>query len=537
MRTRQPPNGRENQVVIRAHGTYAGEAFTGEFVGGSVLQLRNNTKPYPVELTAQAGDTHIHLAGTIEDIKQFAGANLQLQIEGQDLADLYKIVHIPFQPSPPYALRGHLDYDNSGKRIRFSDFAGRVGESDLEGNFNVDRAGARPLVTADLKSNAVRMQDLGGFIGAAPGKEGAPTEGPKQAAAHAAADTQQTLLPNTPIDLSKVRSTDYRVHYRGEHIVTSWAPLDHIDAELTIRNGDIKLEPLDFAVGSGTIHSVIELNGHVNPIHAKADIDFRHVDFQRLLQTTSFAKGIGVIGGRWVIDGTGNSLAQILAHGNGDLKLFMGSGDLSAIIVNAAGLDVGGTILSLLGMPTQAKINCMVSDFALNNGVLDTRALVLDTDQGNVYGKGNIDLRDEGIAYQITEESKHFTIGALHAPIDITGDLQASEREAGTGGARCTPWHRRGIDRGISPGRAAVDDPARARQGPQLQCFDRRRTTATADHAANRGSDDRHAQRSTDSAERGRRAEPRGRQATIRCRNRRRHPSRRRTRHRRAASR
>ena len=84
----------------------------------------------------------------------------------------------------------------------------------------------------------------------------------------------------------------------------------------------------------------------------------------------------------------------------------------------------GGSIASLLGLPENAKINCMVSDFGLTNGVLNTRALVLDTDQGNVYGKGNIDLRDEGIAYQITEEEKHFTIGALHAPIDITGTFK-----------------------------------------------------------------------------------------------------------------
>jgi uncharacterized protein involved in outer membrane biogenesis len=353
-----------------------------------------------------------------------SGANLQLELRGQDLADLYKLLHLPLAPSPPYTLRGHLDYDKDGKRIRFTNLAGRVGESDLEGDLDVHRVGERPLVTADLKSRNVRMADLGGFIGAPPGRAEAPTEGPKQRAEHAEQAAKPTLLPDTPIDLSKIRSTDYKVHYRGEHVATSWAPLDHIDAMLTIDNGDIKLEPLDFAVGSGTIRTKIELNGRVNPMQAKADIDFRHVDVQRLLQSASFAKGVGVIGGHWVIQGTGNSLAQILAHSDGDLKLFMGSGNLSAILVNAAGLDIGGSIASLLGLPDTAKINCMVSDFALTNGVLNTRALVLDTDQGNVYGKGNIDLRNERIAYQITQEGKHVSVGALHAPIDIKGTFK-----------------------------------------------------------------------------------------------------------------
>lgn len=425
VRTQAPDQNHEQQIVVDAKGTYDGQPLNGHFVGGSVLALRNSTNPYPVELTAQSGDTHVHLVGTLSNPEKLAGANLQLELQGQDLADLYKLFRLPLQPSPPYTLRGHLDYDNAGKHIRFTNFAGRVGESDLEGNFDVNRAGARPLVTADVTSHDVRMQDLGGFIGAVPGKEGSPTEGAKQRAEHAQADARQTLLPSTPIDLGKVRSTDYKVHYRGEHIVTTWAPLDHIDANLTIENGDIKLQPLDFAVGTGTIHMIIDLDGQVNPIQAKADIDFRHVDFQRIMQSTNgMLKGLGNIGGRWVIDGTGNSLAQILAHSDGDLKLFMGSGDLSAIVVNAAGLDIGGTIASLLGLPSTAHINCMVSDFALKNGVLDTRALVLDTDQGNVYGRGNIDLRDEGIAYQISEEGKHFSVGALHAPIEITGTFK-----------------------------------------------------------------------------------------------------------------
>ncbi len=423
-RTQPADQKHEQQIVIDAQGTYGGQPLTGHFVGGTILGLRNNAKPYPVELTAQSGDTRVHLVGTIDHPEELIGADLKLELQGQDLADLYKLFHLPLTPSPPYSLRGNLDYDNGGKRISFKNFSGRVGESDLEGSLTVNRVGQRPEVTAELSSHNVRMADLGGFIGAPAGREEAPTEGPKQRAQHAEQNAKASLLPDTPIDLGKLRSTDYKVHYRGEHVVTDWVPLDHLDASLTIKDGDIRLEPLDFAVGSGTIHNTIELDGRVNPIRAKADIDFRHIDFQRVLQNVSFAKGVGVIGGRWLINGTGNSLAQILAHSDGDLKLFMGNGDLSAIVVNAAGLDVGGTLASLLGLPETAKINCMVSDFALKNGVLDTRALVLDTDQGNVYGRGNIDLRSEGIAYQITEEGKHVSIGALHAPIDITGTLK-----------------------------------------------------------------------------------------------------------------
>lgn len=422
VRTEPAAAGGAAQIVVTAQGTYGGQPFTGSFRGGSVLVLADKKHPYPVEVDVRSGDTHLHLSGTLTDPEDLGGADLQLELQGQDLADLYKIIHIPISPTPPYHLRGHLDY--SGTDIRFRDFAGTVGQSDLEGNFDVDRSHQRPLVSADLTSRQVRLADLGGFIGATPGKEGAPTEGAKQVAEHKAADAKQTLLPDTPIDLQKIRSTDYRVHYRGEHVVTDWLPLDNLEADLSITDGDIRLTPLNFKIGTGTIHTNIELDGRVDPIKAKADVDFREVDFQRIMQATKRFAGIGVIGGRWELDGQGNSLAQILAHSDGDLRLFMGSGDLSALLVNLAGLDIGGSVASLLGLPSVATINCMVSDFGLTNGVLDTRALVLDTDQANIFGKGTVDLRDEKIDFQISQQGKHVSVGALHAPIDITGSFK-----------------------------------------------------------------------------------------------------------------
>ena len=57
-------------------------------------------------------------------------------------------------------------------------------------------------------------------------------------------------------------------------------------------------------------------------------------------------------------------------------------------------------------------IHCLVADFALQHGILDTRTMPLDTGEANVTGKGTVSLRSE---------AKHVTIGSLAVPIDITG--------------------------------------------------------------------------------------------------------------------
>ncbi len=423
--TTAPTDGSEAKLVATATGTYGGVAMTASFTGGSLLSLGDSAKPYPLDLQASAGKTKIHLKGTLQDPQKLTGADLQLELSGEDLADLYPLLHIPLAPTPLYNLRGHLEYSGDHHHIKFSNFVGQVGDSDLEGFLDVDRGYERPLITADIKSKNVALADLGGFIGAAPGKADSANLGQKQKQEHKKQEQESTLLPNTEIDLAKIRSTDFRVHYKGAHIVSDWVPVDDLDTNLSIDNGRITLDPLNFTVGKGKIKTKIELDGRVNPIKADADIEFQNVDLGRVMQATKTFHGFGNIGGRAIIDGRGNSLAKILGDGNGDLKLYMADGELSAILVNLAGLDFGSTLASAIGLPEQAKIRCLLSDFQMRTGVLYTCALVLDTDQANIVGTGTINLRKEWIDYQINQEPKHPSIGALHAPIDVTGPLKS----------------------------------------------------------------------------------------------------------------
>jgi AsmA family protein len=415
-------HGPEPHVVAEARGTYAGAPITADFVGGSILSLRDPAKPYPVDFHAANGATHIALKGTIEDPMHLKGANLRLDLAGKDLADLYQVLGVPLAPTAPYHLTGRLDYANG--RIRFRNFAGTVGSSDLEGDFEVEPGHERPRITADLSSRRVAMADLGGFIGTAPGKADDPNETPEQRLQHARQAASPKLLPDTPINLPKVRAADFRVHYKAQQIDSGGLPLDNLEANLVIDDGNIVLHPLSFGIGSGRISSDIDLRSQGGLLHAKAGVDFRQVDLHRIMATTKLFDGAGVIDGRADIDGVGNSLAAMLGDGNGNLRVSMSGGDISALLVDLAGLDFGSAARSAMKLPDKTSIRCMVGDFVLQQGQLQTRALMVNTNEANLVGTGSVDLKDETVHFQITQQPKHFSIGAFHAPIDIDGRLK-----------------------------------------------------------------------------------------------------------------
>ena len=49
----------------------------------------------------------------------------------------------------------------------------------------------------------------------------------------------------------------------------------------------------------------------------------------------------------------------------------------------------------------------------------------MDTSEAEVRGTGNINLANETLDYKLVTRSKHFSIGTLSTPIDITGTLKA----------------------------------------------------------------------------------------------------------------
>src|SRR5207302_2799986 len=130
-------------------------------------------------------------------------------------------------------------------------------------------------------------------------------------------------LADTPLHHPKLRAADVKLRDRGEHILGRSVPLDNLVVNLSILEGKIALEPISFGVGRGRIGGTAALDGSGDLIRAKAAVDFDHVDVARLMAATHMFGGAGAIGGHADIVTSGKSFAQMLANGNGGVRLLM----------------------------------------------------------------------------------------------------------------------------------------------------------------------------------------------------------------------
>lgn len=418
-------NGQATELRAKAQGTYAGQKITATLLTGALLSVTDKGKPFPVDLHIANGATRVALAGTVQDPLAFAGTDLNLTLQGADMAALYPLTGIPIPATPAYKITGKLNYETASQRIRFDEFRGVVGNTDLEGTITEQPQGKRPDVTMDLASRQVDLADLGGFLGTNPGRATTKNATPaqRQKAANGAARAGH-LLPTTPINLPKLNAANIHLRYVGHHIEGRNIPLDSLIVTMDVVDGAIDLHPLIFTIGKGRVQSDIAITPVAEGrVKLKADVHFDQVDVSRIMAATHTFKGAGAIGGRATIDGTGNSVATILGDGNGGLAVYMSGGSLSALLIDLSGLEFGKALLSALGVPNQTQVNCMIGDFALRQGMVTTQALLVDTGEALIGGSGQLNLKTEAIDFEAQTRSKNFSIGNLPAPIQVTGTL------------------------------------------------------------------------------------------------------------------
>src|SRR6185436_3427823 len=193
---------------------------------------------------------------------------------------------------------------------------------------------------------------------------------------------------------------------------------------IRMKDSVLTLDPLDFSVAGGKLAGTVTLDGRRSPIAARTNVRASKLDLPKLFPTLELAKtSVGRIDGQVELAGKGNTVGQMLGSSNGKAGLVMGSGEVSNLLMEMAGLDLYEIVKFKLKGDRIIKIRCGVADFGVSGGVMQANALVLDTEDTNIRGAGTIDLRTEKVALTLKPEPKDKSPIVLRGPLHVNGSL------------------------------------------------------------------------------------------------------------------
>jgi uncharacterized protein involved in outer membrane biogenesis len=255
------------------------------------------------------------------------------------------------------------------------------------------------------------------------------------------------------------------LRFRGDKVIAAKVPLEHFVADLRLHNGRLALTPT-FQLAGGTVQAQVQVDTQATPLQSTIRTEVHQLNLQQFLswlelrpedaatpETTAQPKAttkpeataqpktpgkpeiapqpeaagkLGTAGklDGWIdLTGTGRSLAELLASANGNVLLSMVEGQIGKVLTELVGLDVAETIQKALAKEKTYQLRCLVADFAVHHGRMETQMLLIDTTDTKVLGGGFIDLHNKHVGLKLEPKSKDFSLFSAQAPLYITGPL------------------------------------------------------------------------------------------------------------------
>ncbi|MFZ6745584.1 AsmA family protein [Undibacterium sp. JH2W] len=426
-------------ISWKLQGKLYGDNITGSGKAGAILSLQNQTQPFPIMAQLQMGQTKISVEGSVTKPSELAAVDMRLHISGNSMARLYPLTGIVLPETPEFTTAGHLTatlgkIDNHWK---YEKFTGKVGSSDLAGSMDYQTRKAsksRPLLQGDMSSQVLQSADLAPLVGA-------DSNANKLKRGTTAVQPGDKLLPVEAFRTERWRSIDADVNLSaGKLIRKKELPIHKLQTRLIMKDGVITMLPLSFELAGGQMQAHITLDGnggsaaknnagdqepdpaHAPAIHAKMRVTARHIQLQKLIPTLAASRlTVGEINADANLAATGNSVASLLGASNGDVSSMIDQGTVSKLLLEEMGLNIGNIILTRLAGDKQVKLNCMLSDFSVTNGQMNTRSFLIDTEEALIELTGSINLQKEDLNLTIKPNSKGLRVLSLRAPLYVRG--------------------------------------------------------------------------------------------------------------------
>ena len=418
----QPEGDHAQSMRLDGTGEINGAAFSLATTGDPLITAERG-RPYNFSADIRAGTTRLQIQAHIDKPFDLGSLAAKFSASGADLADVYYLTGLTLPNTPAYTLAGELQRD--GTLIRLSDLVGTLGNSDIRGTMQIETAGTRPVMQADLVSRSLDISDLGPTLGGPPrGSRVAPpsTQPTKNQQAKAAT---VLLLPDAPLDLERVRGMDADVRYRAASVNAQKIPFKEVNWRIMLNHGVMTIDPLSFVLPEGKVAARLRIDARQDLPDVRLDGRLSDVHLSQFHARNSDPPLDGVLVGRVMVRGKGRSVHAVAATANGTVTTVVPHGEIRAAFAELTGINVARGLGLLLTKDQQkADVRCAVANFNSSDGIMTAQNIVMDTQNVMITGKGTINLRTETLDLSVNGQPKKVRFANIKSPVVVRGPLR-----------------------------------------------------------------------------------------------------------------
>lgn len=409
----------QGQLHAAMQGSIAGQDLSLQ-VDGARPKFSDVGIPYLVALAAKLGESqfgaHLELRSG-DSLDHYRGA---IKVSGPDLAQLSGVAQRPLPSTRAYQFTARLEHEQTN--YSFTDVAGRVGRSDLEGTVSILEAAKRRHVQVELTSRQLEFADLWTLLGGGP-----PADAAKQPTVSKVKSSpmESQLLSAVPWSLNGFRAFDADVHYRAASAHSPVTPLRELNFGLRLARDALSIDPLQIRFAHGLLDAHATLDTRHNLPTSTADVQLSGFHVEDVLKYSgAIAPLKASLDGRLIIQGHGRSPHEIAESASGTVQFRIGQGTINRRFAQLIGNAGGGLAILLPQKSPDTALRCGAVNLKGTGGRFALSQTVIDTGVASIAGAGTIDLGKEEVDLRITGSSKQPDLLLSFAPIFIAGSLR-----------------------------------------------------------------------------------------------------------------
>ena len=400
----------------------------------SLVDTFGTENELPVRLLLAAGD-NVAMLDALLDLTAENEFRSQLRVsgavvdsEGRELSRLPGLLE-------DYEVSSTVAIDR--ERLVMPDLQMRFGSSSANGSVTI-QGGERQQADVILSAPHLQTEDLlywsrdfRDAISPGVARDGEPIEANvDQAPSGAARENRGVLLTARELIASFQENNDLNVVVTVDDLLAGTSPLGKAELHLYVDEHEFRLQPLEFMLPGGGVnaeYTASTVDGRINAmLKVRADA-LNYGGLLRLLDHESEAEGLlfldTEVHANFAAVPDEAPLELLLKNADGQFDFAAWPQNIEAGVLD---LWTANLIVALLPAPgggNSSRLNCVVTRFAIDDGLMTSKTSLLDSTDTIVRGRGTIDLAEERLDLLVWPQAKREKFLSASTPVTVTGSF------------------------------------------------------------------------------------------------------------------
>ena len=338
--------------------------------------------------------------------------------------------------SSPEALASLLDRDvkgigplkGAGKLTRDGAsgvFDGKVsvGKTEIAAHVTGAFGGERPRLQGTMTIPFLSLADFG-FTPREDEAEKSGGDKKKRAEVSKKSKKPSVLFSRESFPLDFLHEMDLSLAVSLHEIEETKTVLDSIEIGLELQDGKLKLDPAFFVFEGGSVEADFLLDVSAFPPQMSLVMSADDVNLTKMLDYLSTTTPLeGNLNIYMNVHSSGVSSHELAANLNGDINMILENGRVPRHVLDLLAMDLlGWTVSRSIRREKYATINCGIVSLQVDNGLVQSNALLMDSPRLGLNGNGTVDLGAETIDLRLYPKKKK-KFWSTVTPVHIKGPL------------------------------------------------------------------------------------------------------------------